>query len=729
MTMKTKARDRLTQILKDGIDVHRCAAARALGSLGCTESAAPLVAALLDEDSDVRADAANALAELKNTDTSAKLMENLLGDPEPEVKKAAIAALVAMRYQPVVPILQKLVTSRAVEDVAWDEDDFYASGWDDWVDIQAASIKGLGEFGVEDGVQEIVAAITSDEGLDMMEPGLRALAKMGNAGAVAIIDQYGLGDTRMCRRIARAVGMTDNPHLDDLRGGMIGDIKPEIRKLAVLNLPADDDRLKPLFGDEDADVRAAVVKHAGAENILLLWDLIKDPSAQVREEVFKIIAASPEQFKDDDLELAVQKAIAGEPNAAKQAALALIAMRGPQAAKGLLHVLSNDQIPQAFRVGVIEAVSQSGDVAVEALLQTAGDPDRQLRLAAMTALAEIAGRDPQWPNQAGLGLITALNGELVLPPEEEIAEEKPKEELEEITPEIAAEIDAETPLAAEVVEPAPVLSTLDAIKSNVPDTPAIEPEEIVLDEEQSRLLDLTKVRKRGKNKISWETAAAPHQDVQRFSARLLGRVVHKDVTESLLGALEQGVDDETRTAVLFSLAKHGEKVGALPEASLEVFQELSKHDDSETRVLAVRCLGYMKGAGINDELEGLLKHSDAHVRVESVRALDHRNRAGDALIDALNDEYQGVGIAAARALSRLYGATAVDALVLFSLTNDGTYRRDIGQMLGRYAPDAGAARLLELLSDEDEKARWLVAIDALAELFQQEAEPEVLKVA
>ncbi|KPU84985.1 hypothetical protein JI58_00330 [Marinosulfonomonas sp. PRT-SC04] len=50
--MKTKARDRLTSILSDGIDVHRCAAARALGSMGLAESVQPLINALLDEDPD-----------------------------------------------------------------------------------------------------------------------------------------------------------------------------------------------------------------------------------------------------------------------------------------------------------------------------------------------------------------------------------------------------------------------------------------------------------------------------------------------------------------------------------------------------------------------------------------------------------------------------------------------------------------------------------------------------
>ena len=726
--MKTKARDRLTNILADGIDVHRCAAARALGSMGLPESTGPLIKALLDEDPDVRTDAAAALGEINDPATAAKLMENLLGDPDSDVKRAAIKALIAMRHEPLVPILRKLAVSRAEEDVAWDEDEFYADGWDSWVDIQMSAFEGLAVFAPEAAVPEIITAMTDEMAQDLTEPGLRALARMGRAGALAIIDQYGQGDTRMCRRIVRAVGQSDNPHLDDLRGGMVSDVKPEIRKLALENLPATDDRLKPLFGDEDADVRAAVVKHAGLQNTLLLWDLIKDPSAEVRVEVFKIIAANPGQFKDDDLALAIQKAITGDPDAAKQAALALIALKGPDAAKGLLHVLNDATIPQKFRVGVIEAVEKSGDVAVPALLTAAGDDDRQLRLASLTALAEIASSDPKWPNDAGLGLLTALSGELVLPPEEEPeVEEVKKEPLAEITDEIAQEIDEALPLVAEEIPQA--TSTLDAIKANVPDVPAQEPQEVVLDEETTRFLDMTKTRKLAKRKLTWETAAAPHQDVQRFSARLLGSVVNAEVTDSLIAVLGQDTDAETRDAALFSLAKHGEQTGALPATALEPLQKLLKSPDTDTRVLAARAFGWLKDDSVDGALTDMLKSPDQLVRVEAVRALDHRNIANDAMINALNDPYLGVGIAAARALARLFGDDAVDALVLFAVTNDGTYRRDIGQLLGQYAPDAGAARLLELLADEDQKARWLVAIDALAELFQQPPLTEALKVA
>jgi len=725
--MKTKARERLTEILSDGIDVHRCAAARALGNMGLPESTGPLVKALLDEDPDVRVDAATALGELNDPETAEKLMENLIGDPEADVKRAAIKALIAMRHEPVLPWLRKLAVSRCEEEVAWDGDEFYASGWDDWVDIQMSAIEGLAVFAPEDAVPEIVGAMLDEEAQDLTEPVLRALSRMGEPGAHAIIDLYAKGDTRMCRRIVKAVGESDNPDLDALRGGMIEDVKPEIRRLALKNLEPSDDRLKPLFGDKDASVRTAVVKYAGLQNVLLLWDLIKDPAPEVRVEVFRIIAAHPDKFRDGDLEKAIQKAIAGEPKAAKQAALALIALKGPEAAKGLLHVLGNKSIPQEFRVGVIEAVQGAGDIAVPALMQAAGDENRHLRLAALTALAEIASNDPNWPNDAGLGLIVGLDGELVLPPEEveeEIVEEEP---LPEITEEIAREIDADLPLVAE--ERKPAVSTLEAIKSNLPDAPVSEPEEVVLTEEQQRFLDMTKVRKHAKRKISWDIAAAPHEDVQRFSARLLGSVVNNEVTEKLIETISKDIDEDVLHGALFSLAKHGEQTGALPEVALETLQGLLDSETSETRVLAARAMGWIKGENIDAALLVMLKNNDPLVRVEAIHAMDHRDLAGKEMIDAREDEYLGVGIAAARALARLYGDASVDALVLFAVTHDGTYRRDIGRLLGEFAPDAGAARLLELLSDESQKARWLVAIDALAELFQQQPRKEVLKAA
>jgi len=69
----------LSEILDNGVDVHRCLAAQALGSIGGEAVVEPLIAALLDEDEDVRTDAAAALSKLADPRSGKQLMENLLG--------------------------------------------------------------------------------------------------------------------------------------------------------------------------------------------------------------------------------------------------------------------------------------------------------------------------------------------------------------------------------------------------------------------------------------------------------------------------------------------------------------------------------------------------------------------------------------------------------------------------------------------------------------------------
>ena len=81
----------LCTILEGGADVHRCAAARALGQIKAPGSVDALIKALLDEDSDVRTDAAEALLALDDPSAAKALMRSLLGDPEPDVKKGRLA--------------------------------------------------------------------------------------------------------------------------------------------------------------------------------------------------------------------------------------------------------------------------------------------------------------------------------------------------------------------------------------------------------------------------------------------------------------------------------------------------------------------------------------------------------------------------------------------------------------------------------------------------------------
>jgi len=172
----------LSGILSDGVDVHRCLAARAFGRICAPASVQPLIAALLDEDEDVRTDAAEALSELADPRAGQQLFENLLGDPCAEVKLAAIETLAKLQDKRVIPWLRRMVSGRD-EEIVWDEEEFYASGWDDWVDIQIMAVNALAELNASEAVPDIVAAMRDENAQDMTETAFKALVRMEHRGA------------------------------------------------------------------------------------------------------------------------------------------------------------------------------------------------------------------------------------------------------------------------------------------------------------------------------------------------------------------------------------------------------------------------------------------------------------------------------------------------------------------------------------------------------------------
>ena len=739
----------LSEILLEGVDVHRCAAARALGQIADPRSAGALMKALLDEDPDVRADAADALGGIAADggapdyapDQAGALMENLLHDPDCDVKKAAITALVQMRHGPLVPLLCRLVVSRA-DEITWDEDEFYSDGWDSWLDIQLMAIKGLAEFGAEEAVPAIVSALDDEMGQDVSETAIAALAKMGQPGAGSLSTLFSRGDVRLRRRIADAVGAGAGSHLDRLRDRCLGDENAQVRLLAAVGLaqrrPADP-HLEPLLKDPDAGIRAAMVRYAGFKFPGIVRNLFDDPDAGVRAAAFQVVANDPDLFEKEGLADTVRAAISGDPGVATQAALAWVALVGEDALPALGATLGNPEVPIAFRIGAIGSLQRIGRGSVPYLLTAAADENRQLRLATLTALVDFAATDALWPNPAGDGLLAALNGDLVPVPED-----LPEETGEDPNPEDpgAEDPDPEGPSPEDIsatMESAPLVpentttSTLDAILSGKADKPPAAGEDappapVQLSAQELRLMDRSKQRAIRKRKVSLDVAIAAHLDVPRFAARLLGGVVHTDVTNCLIAALA-GDDEELCNAALNSLVQHAEKLGTLPATAMAPLLHCIGGQKADLRLLAVRALGWLDRPEIGETLHRLLDDDDLHIRLEAVRALDLRGVADERILACLKDEYSGVRLAAATALARHRGVEAVGPLVKFALADDGTYRREVGRLLGASAREPAAEKLLGILADETHKRHWLVAIEALAEMFAQPEPPVELKVA
>ncbi len=115
--------------------VTRCLAAKALGHIGSDDAADALVAALMDPDPDVRADAMEALVTCARPQDAAHIRRSLIGDPVQEVKVAALRALAGLGDRDSIALIRRLALDRAEDTVSWED---AAGMWDDWLVVQIA---------------------------------------------------------------------------------------------------------------------------------------------------------------------------------------------------------------------------------------------------------------------------------------------------------------------------------------------------------------------------------------------------------------------------------------------------------------------------------------------------------------------------------------------------------------------------------------------------------------
>ncbi|HHH89621.1 MAG TPA: hypothetical protein ENK45_03540 [Aliiroseovarius sp.] len=447
--------------------------------------------------------------------------------------------------------------------------------------------------------------------------------------------------------------------------------------------------------------------------------LFTDPVPAVRAAAFALAEQHPELFQDDEALAAIRAGIAEHPQAATAAARAWVAIRGEKGIKGFRHVMEKPDLPLDYRLGVVTALRAAGPRAAPYLVPAIKDNARQLRLDAMTALAELAQQDATWPNPAGEALLAALRGELVpAPPEPEEPEEVDADFAEEEPAKKVAfeqaEIDETLPLQAEEG------STLDSILNPAP-PPIARNMEVVTPEPDADMEHLLEVAARtgfDHKKVRLDIDVAPHEDVRRFAATVLGNVPRADVVEALTEALDDD-DPEVVTAALTSLAEIGARTG-LPEDLMGPLADFLATGPAPDRPLVARALSYIPGDEVDEWLRDLADEAGEEApqtRIEAIQGLERRGHAPDLLRAALADANPGVACAAARALARVQGARAVPDLVGFACTNDGTWRMDVAGWLADSAPEAAIDGFVALLRDEAEKRNWLVAIDALAVLL------------
>lgn len=710
----------LAEILGDGVDVHRCLAAQALGRIGDRRAVEPLIGALLDEDEDVRTDAATALSELADPASGQQLLDNLLGDPCAEVKVAAIETLAKLGEQDVIPWLRRIVKGRD-EEINWDEQEFYSSGWDDWVDIQVKAVQALADLNAGEAVPDIVEAMRDEGGQDMTEAAFKAFARMGRPGIDALEGYLREDSTRLRRRAAAALAASDEEAAAAPLARALADPAPSVRAAALRALAKrrpGDARLNRFMEDPDAAVRAEAATLHGQYQQVRLRALIGDLSANVQVAALTALAEVYDGPGDELLVSALRAKLDDDQDAVVAAAAQALAKLAPEVAGyELSAMLADHGCSVDVRLGALQGLAKAGgEQSVEALVGVIDDDARQIRLETMSALARMARGDETSSEAAAEALLSALNGAYEPEDGPDVASESAGDVPQ---PEAAQEAPAE--LRKDEGDGAFPTSTMNAILADTPeagDHLNLPKEGVELTPTDMERLALAKQIKR-KKRVSLVPKVVLHEDIRRFAARVLGDVDQVQVARELAVAL--GSDDgEVRLAAADSLVRIGERTGPFPDDVEDAIVTAITAAERDMKLLLIRALASCEGEQVVGLLTGYLDDGDAFLRQEAIRALAKLNGvSGEAAVRIgalLNDPDPAVRQSAAEAVAGTGREDAVQPLVNFALSFEGYHGNRTARLLRDLDGPRATALFMDVLHDEERKRIWAVAIEALAEL-------------
>jgi len=707
----------LSGILGDGVDVHRCLAAQASGRIGAPAAVQPLIEALLDEDEDVRTDAAEALSELADPRAGQQLLENLLGDPCSGVKLAAIETLAKLQDRQVIPWLRRIVKGRD-EEIVWDEQEFFASGWDDWVDIQLKAVDALAVLNAGEAVPDIVAAMRDENAQDMTEAAFKALARMGRPGIEALAGFLDEDSTRLRRRAAAALAGADAEEAAVPLARAFADSSAEVRA-AVLRVRAarapEDGRLAALLEDPDAGVRGEAVRLLGKRHPDRLPALIADASKSVQVAALTVLAGW-QDFPADEALVTALRAKLGDATVevAATSAVALGAIAPQAAPDDLIPLLQDAERPVGARLGALQGLARiGGEKVVEALVGVIDDEARPIRLETMSALAQLARRGAVWPNAAGEALLSAVRGgyepEADTEHQKEAAPKRPSPQAREPGPAAPAEDEDDTGAFP--------TSTLSAMLNDAPEVGramGLPDEGIELTPTDMERLAMAQ-RIKGKKRMPLVPKVVLHEDIRRFAARVLGDLNHSDVARELATAVNSA-DTEVRLAAADSLARIGAQLDSLPDSVAEVLITAVATADRDLKLLLIRALAAADGEAAATLLTEQTCDEDSFVRAEAVRARAKLGQVDSQIETLLGDPDPSVRLCAAEAVAGVGGAGAIEMLVDFALSFEGYHGRQAARLLRGLDAARANARFIDVLRDPQRKRAWSVAIEALEEL-------------
>ncbi len=776
---KTQSLDLMRAFAGCDYDILRVKAIQGIRTLAPNaddERLESLIAALRDDDEDVRVDAAETLGLLKVTRASENLLENLIHDPCGDVKLAAINALAALDARDAAPVMRQLVNGRG-DEVVWDEDEIYRDEWDGWLDIQIAAIKALGQFQDKEAVEPIMLAMHDPEGQDVDIYGLEALAAIGKAALPSLaVCAKSSKRLRRYHTIRVVTSLSDEAALPMLQEAL-DDKDNDIRLLAfeaLLKRKPSVELFSRALEDNNELVRIAAFGRLNLDEAGYLQQALSDPSPKVQLALIKRLEKTPIENKDELVYRALSLMSESDRVEVAANALGVLAAKAPKFVKNELKDLftlsdGNPDDREQRQWAVVDHLAQSHAVECLDWLEAAcSSHSRSVRLKALTTLGQLARKDdlPLANRLKGLSLLKAYAMSGLEEPEQDALETKSDEaeaggensESIEATEEDIVELSNEQKQAQQDLiamreagldlgdekdqseGPTSSLGAIlghEAIAQDLIEQAEAENAQPDLSMNEQALLNQAR-RNLSRRKISLDgDAEQMDRELCLTAIHLLGD--HPAASDCLLD-LAVSTDPDLVAASLDSLARLMPLEASVGEPAADVTEEeqgLSQTDrlvealvptlstsHIGTRLQALRLVAQLdrQDPRLMDLASSALKDGEARLRSEAMKPYLAQGGDVSMLVPMLDDEASLVRQASMRLLARVAPHLAVGRIVSFLLANP---EQTLSGLLGGLGSDGLAqdsraelaSALIDILADEENKAAWTIAIPAMADLF------------
>ncbi|MDA7966745.1 HEAT repeat domain-containing protein [Ruegeria sp.] len=719
--LRDEATSLFSELAKSDYDVIRLRAVQALAAIGAKNNPA-LIEALLDDDEDVRQDAARALGALGVQQAAPQLLENLIHDPCGEVKLACVTALGALNSDAATPCLRTLVTGRG-EDITWDEDELHRDEWDDWLDIQIAAIRALGRVGGVAAIEPIVMALMDEDGQELGDVACEALGRIG-APSVPTLGVFTQSSNRRLRhRALRTLAGVGGAEAEVILRKAISDKDGAVRLIAYQALmPKDPALVENALSDAVEDIRIAALEQSGFSEPELLDRMMRDPGVKVQLALLDRLDRSQPITDPEDLRWQVLDFLAsGEQPEVSAQALGLLAALAPEQVadrlNALFSVAADDLKVERLQWAIVDALATSPLCeAAEWLQRACRSPFRSVRLKAVASLAMIVTDMDRPPvsQQQGRELLLAL-ALAPVPVAEGGPEEVPQTDiaaLEEAGLDVsnAGDNGPTSSLGAILGHEAIATEmTQEAVEDDVqPLTPR----------EQALLAKASRHPKRRRVALD-DNAEALDRETRMAAIRLLGEMRGMQI---MLAQIATDPDAEVATQALSALSVSVRDQGTeLDQDQLvDLIAKGLSHSDPGLPLQVLNLLRQIDlppQDALRGKLRAMLKTGDTAFRIDAMHILTRWDGTAEAARFLLDDASAPVRQAAMRLLSEIAPDQAAAAIVPFLLANPD-------QRILTYVNDSAPAvmsigrTLLSELRAPDRRAQLPVMISALADLLR-----------